>query len=784
MLPMKKPEPINSGKPGGHIAINKEFTPMPYELLNSLSLHGVKVEKSETRFRLYDRLMFFPYVVHAKEDFYLQIIPNYWSKKYWSPYPVWNPRALEYVSRKNGLNVIFIYEKDLLSYGIDFVSRCIHEKIYKPYRDESLVKVIHDKKSNNLSIMYDNEIVGSASYSESKTSINIKENDWHCIISPRLWIEKVSKSLSESFSNAKVLRFFFHPEGIYNTDSFMYFSKKMSPSQMNVYIDERNKILRSFGWKAEITLSKSSKRELFDDNKKCEKPPIHYPVYEPRQRKVKEGKKVKDNPFLMSKLSPNNPSEVFNLPSNSQKYALFSCDKGHEYENMIRGQEKYGCPVCSGNTVIPGVNDLATTDPEYAKNWDYEGSFPYRPEDVSRQSDRLMSWICPISGGKWERTVNGYVSSKGRSPYTNNLKIHAGYNDIATRFPGLVSLYSDENKIKLEEITSPGYPESLIWECPQCNGKWRRKLLSMINVQKCLVCSKKYKSSSLGEREIYSYVLSNLEKEYEIFANDRNLIGKELDIYIPEKKIAIEFNGLYWHSESQNKNKNYHKEKWEKCKNFEVNLITIWEDEWINNNQAVRNELSILLEFPSIDREDSSTCNIVPLDEKSAYDFLKNNSSEGEMSSDIYLGLINQKGKLISVSGWEVKNNEIVLKIHASNCVLHGGLKKMVDFMTSYAKMKCLSKISFLDNREMTNVKELEKAGFLKETNFPPEYYYVNSMKGKKSMKRMKKSLSNNIFLDDPSLIYQPGLTERELAELNGLERIWDCGKTRWVINI
>lgn len=782
MFPMKRPESINSGKPGEHIAVNKEFTHMPYELIKSLSSHGVKVERSETRFRLYDQLMLFPYVVHAEEDFYLQIVPNYWSKKYWSTYPIWNPRALEYVSRENNLNVIFIYEKDILSYGVDFISKCIYEKIYKPNRDESLVRVLHNENINKFSIEYNKEFVGSVDYLKSKTAIRIKEDDWHCIISPRLWIEKVSQKMFEISNSKKVLKFFFHPESIYRVDDFMNFSRKISPAQMNVYTDERNKILRSFGWKAEITLSMTSERNLFDGEKIYEKPPVHYPIYEPRQRKVEENKKIKNIPSLMSKLSPKNPPEIFDLPKSSQRYALFICDKGHEYENMIKGQIKYGCPVCSGDTVIPGVNDLATTDPEYAENWDYEGSFPYRPEDVSRRSDRLMSWICPVSGGKWKRTVNGHVSAKGKSPYTNNMKIHVGYNDVATRFPNLVPLYSNDNKIKLEEITSLDHKDVLIWECPQCNGKWKRKLSSMINIQRCLVCSKEYKSSSLGEREVYSYISSNLDKEYDIFAHDRSLIGKELDIYIPGKNIAIEYNGLYWHSENQNKNKNYHYKKWEKCKKAGVDLITIWEDEWNRNNKAVKNQLSILLKFPSVEEVDTSECKVIPLDEKSFCDFLDVYHGKEYRESDIHLGLIDKKENLVSVSGWSIKNNDIELENYTSRCIVDSGLDKMMSLIKLYAKMKSFSEISFIDNREMTNIKELKKAGFSKEFDLPPEYHYVYNTGGK-NIKRIN-ALTNDIFKNDPHLIYKEGLTEKELARLNGLERIWDCGKTRWVMDI
>lgn len=81
--------------------------------------------------------------------------------------------------------------------------------------------------------------------------------------------------------------------------------------------------------------------------------------------------------------------------------------------------------------------------------------------------------------------------------------------------------------------------------------------------------------------------------------NDKQLISpKELDIYIPEKKIAIEYCGLYWHGENTSKNsaKNRHIDKLNMCNNIGVRLITIFEDEWLFKQEQVKNRLSIILE--------------------------------------------------------------------------------------------------------------------------------------------------------------------------------------------
>jgi len=86
-----------------------------------------------------------------------------------------------------------------------------------------------------------------------------------------------------------------------------------------------------------------------------------------------------------------------------------------------------------------------------------------------------------------------------------------------------------------------------------------------------------YKSNiSTYEIEIKNFLKSK-NIEYEI--NDRKILkGKEIDIYIPEYNLAIEFNGLYWHSEIY-KDKNYHLNKTEECLKNNIQLIHIFEDE-------------------------------------------------------------------------------------------------------------------------------------------------------------------------------------------------------------
>ena len=86
--------------------------------------------------------------------------------------------------------------------------------------------------------------------------------------------------------------------------------------------------------------------------------------------------------------------------------------------------------------------------------------------------------------------------------------------------------------------------------------------------------------------------------------------------------------------------------------------------------------------------------------------------------------------------------------------------------------------VTFSDH-EVSNGGLYEKLGFEKDKELKPDYkYIVNKQRVHKFNYRRKR------FKDDPHLIYKEELSESEMAKLNGIDRIWDCGKTRWVMKM
>jgi very-short-patch-repair endonuclease len=155
------------------------------------------------------------------------------------------------------------------------------------------------------------------------------------------------------------------------------------------------------------------------------------------------------------------------------------------------------------------------------------------------------------------------------------------------------------------------------------------------NINPCIICNPLNSGVSGLELEVVDWLKSlNINIE----TNNRSLIdGFELDIVIPDQKIAIEFNGLYWHSEFY-KEKNYHSLKTDLCKNIGFRLIHIWEDDWKNKSEIVK---SIILN--SINKIDKKVwarkCNIKEVDSKSVRIFLDSNHIQGNCQSSLRYGL-------------------------------------------------------------------------------------------------------------------------------------------------
>lgn len=130
-----------------------------------------------------------------------------------------------------------------------------------------------------------------------------------------------------------------------------------------------------------------------------------------------------------------NPATV---SSGSHKSVWWICKKGHNYEQAIdlHVSRKHGCPYCSGNKVLKGFNDLQTSYPDIAKEWNYEKNGNFLPTDFTAGSGKRIWWIC-TKGHSYIQKIDRRTRRGNACPYCSGHKVLKGYNDLATINPKL-----------------------------------------------------------------------------------------------------------------------------------------------------------------------------------------------------------------------------------------------------------------------------------------------------------------------------------------------------------
>ena len=253
------------------------------------------------------------------------------------------------------------------------------------------------------------------------------------------------------------------------------------------------------------------------------------------------------------------------LTYGSAKRAWWKCAKGHEWQAPIAGRNRgRGCPYCSGRYPVKGKNDLQTVNPSLAKEWNYSKNNGLNPIDVLPNSGKKIWWICK-KGHEWQAQI--IQRNKGIGcPYCSGRYAIKGENDLQTVNPNLAKEwnYSKNNGLTPMDVL-PNSEKKVWWKCGK-NHVWQATVASRNRGNGCPICSS-------GQRTSFpEYALLFYLKKYGLDAiHSYKTKEYELDIYIPSKKVAIEYDGDYWHNKKIEKDldKNF------KCKRDGIKLYRI-----------------------------------------------------------------------------------------------------------------------------------------------------------------------------------------------------------------
>ena len=71
------------------------------------------------------------------------------------------------------------------------------------------------------------------------------------------------------------------------------------------------------------------------------------------------------------------------------------------------------CPYCSNHRVLKGYNDLASLNPDLAKEWHPTKNGDLKPSDVLASSHKEAWWLCPKCGYEWETDIKARTNGRG-----------------------------------------------------------------------------------------------------------------------------------------------------------------------------------------------------------------------------------------------------------------------------------------------------------------------------------------------------------------------------------
>ena len=234
-----------------------------------------------------------------------------------------------------------------------------------------------------------------------------------------------------------------------------------------------------------------------------------------------------------------------NVVANSQRLSVWwKCSEGHVWEARLDHRIRYGsgCPFCSGRNAIPGENDFATYKPDLVKEWNYVKNGCLKPSDFTRRSGQKVWWKC-AKGHEWEATIHNRSDGHG-CPYCAGLRAITGYNDLLSLKPDYIDEWDYDRNIGISPSEfSTGSGKKVWWKC-RYGHVWKSAICDRTRGNSCPRCQ--YKGTSKPEQGIVFYLSQYFVVE------PRAMINKqEIDVYLPEYKIGIEYDGRYYHKDSQ-----------------------------------------------------------------------------------------------------------------------------------------------------------------------------------------------------------------------------------------
>lgn len=446
-----------------------------------------------------------------------------------------------------------------------------------------------------------------------------------------------------------------------------------------------------------------------------------------------------------------------------------------EQVGYVHTRSKVGCPSCTSRIPISQDEAIRRIYALHGEGLDYS-LINFKGTHIP------FKLRCIRHDHSFEALLHNVLNSRGNGCKVCSLESSSAVNSITFEeflrrakevYPNLYSYKDYVNMTSPLTVTCPTHGEftQVAYEhlrgygCPQCN------------INKI-------------EQEISNYLKSlGVEVEQSNRKILRSLKGNpmELDIFLPTLNIAVEVNGVLWHSERYGKDKHYHLHKTTECEKQGIQLIHIFDDEYNSNKSLIQNKLAHLCKKGEAIRVGARQCDVRQVPNQVYNDFMGNYHLQGHAPASVRIGLYTKSGELLAVAGFSkprgifkrtaLPDGEWELIRYATHKDYHclGGLGKLVAWFKKYVPFKTI--ITYADRRWSVGGC-YDAVGFTKVGVTAPGYWY-----GDKKGKRHHRFTFAKHKLPGLFPAFDAELTEIENMANNGYFRVWDCGNLKYSLS-
>lgn len=347
--------------------------------------------------------------------------------------------------------------------------------------------------------------------------------------------------------------------------------------------------------------------------------------------------------------------------------------------------------------------------------------------------------------------------------------------------------------------------------CKICNEKL--KSINNIHLKKHNITLNRYKQKYLGETTCSISTIDKLKLSYDnnlrlyepdykskaeneiseiirshgfiVENNNKKILnGTEIDIFIPEINVGIEYNGLYYHTEKLGKDKHYHLNKQNLAKEKNIKLIHLFEDEWLDKKEICVSKIIHLIGKNNSEKIYARKTSIKLIGIKDTLDFLNKNHIQGFSNKTTCNIGSYYNNELIGVMSFYKEQNKWILNRMSTDinyyCV--GVTSKMFSYFNNNINKENLDVITFADRNWVTDKDKniYTTLGFKLNSILKPDYKYFNP-KISRNNRLHKFNFRKKILCKKYPDILNMNMTENEMTKIIGCNKIWDCGLFKYV---